>query len=120
MNGSFQKLGMLLRKLQRALIAALALHARIKVILKDSKATKMEKKILQQAVALVGKACWQWPDAEHLKRSILSMDLLKGIVADSIGCTASHIASIDALDILRCLNKLCPVLTISAQAEKAK
>jgi cobalamin biosynthesis protein CbiG len=98
-------------KLQRALLAALALHARTKAILKDSRATKTEKKTVPRAVALVGKACRQWQDAEHLKTSILSMDLLKGIVADSIGCTASHIVSMDALDILRCLTKLCPVPT---------
>ena len=86
-------------KLMRALIAALSLHACIKTLMEDSSATNVDKKTIGRVGLLVGTACGQWPDAQCLKASITSMDLLEAIVANYIGCDQCELASLDANEL---------------------
>ena len=101
-------------KLQRALIVALALNARVKAILRefdgvdlkgditfcDNGFTEMEhKKIVSRAKNVVKAARHQWEDKETLKKSVLSMELLSAVLAECLEIAASDLGTLTASEI---------------------
>jgi hypothetical protein len=97
-------------KLQRTLIVALALDGRIKVIQNElnsendsptcDRYSDMDKNdTAGRAKRMVKTVCHELgADAETLKASILSMDLLKAVVADSISCSLNSLGANELLD----------------------
>jgi hypothetical protein len=101
-------------KLQRALIVALSLNARVKAVLRefdgvdfkgditfcDNGFTEMEhKKIVSRAKNVVKAARLQWEDKETLKKSVLSMELLSAVLAECLEIAASDLGTLTASEI---------------------
>ena len=87
------------KKVGRALIAVLSLHARIKIL---SRVTLAEQEMLTRVKSLVTRVCSYWQDSQGLKESVAALDLiLKTVVADSIGCALHTLASLDSDELRR-------------------
>lgn len=104
-------------KLQRTLIVALAIHGRVKAIQKESEdalvcdekdgySDTKKNDTASRAKNMVAKVCSELGDAEQLKAAILSMDLLKTLIAHSIGCESSIVKSLNARQLRERIQEL--------------